>query len=370
VTDLQVPSISAAEAMGGGFRVVDVRSPAEFAEGHMPGAVNHPLLGDAERAQVGTVYKAEGAARARVLAMELVSPMLPEYLGTLVQLAKSQPAGSRLALMCWRGGERSRNVALLLALVGIHAVTVGGGYRAYRREVLNGLAEWRSPVPVVTLYGHTGAGKSALIRALSEFEEAGSDCRPWVVDLEALAHHRGSLLGGLNQPGDRRQKDFDALVWDRLRRPEGGYLVLEGEGGKIGRMFVPRTVAEAIRTGMPVLVSAPLEVRAERIMREYAPEQWGEAEHERFRRSLGLIARRLPRETVVSLERAYADGRFTDVVRGLLTDYYDPLYQRSCVDGRQFVLEFETTADPGKDARCFAEHMARLMREVSPKLRA
>jgi tRNA 2-selenouridine synthase len=356
--------------MEGGFLVVDVRSPAEFADGHMPGAANHPLLDDEQRAQVGIAYKAEGAGRARLVAMELVSRDLPEYLGALVSLARSEPQGRRLALMCWRGGERSRNVALLLALVGIHAVTVRGGYRGYRREVLNSLAAWRSPVPVVTLYGHTGAGKSALIRALAEMTGDVGGPRPWVVDLEALALHRGSVLGGLNQPGDRRQKDFDALLWDCLRRPEGDYLVLEGEGGKIGRIFLPGNVADAIRTGLPVLVTATMEVRAERIVREYAPENWDEAEKRRFRRSLGLIAPRLSRETAVSLETAFADGRFTDVVRGLLIDYYDPLYQRSCVDGRRFVLEFETSADSGEDARRFAEEMARLMREVSPKLRA
>ena len=373
VTDLQVPSISAAEAMEGGFQVVDVRSPSEFADGHVPGALNFPLLGDAQRATVGFAYKAEGAARARLVAMELVSPGLPEYLGELVRLARSQPKGRRLAIMCWRGGERSRNVALLLALVGVHVVTVSGGYRAFRREVLSGLAEWRPPVPVVTLYGHTGAGKSALLRALAadeaspakrspaanQFSVAGA--RPWVVDLEELALHRGSLLGGFNQPGERRQKDFDALLWDRLRRPEGDYLVLEGEGGKIGRIFLPGSVAHAIRTGLPVLVTAPLGVRAQRILCEYAPETWDDADRDRFLRSLQLIAARLPRERVVSLETAFADGRFTDVVGGLLTDYYDPLYQRSCVEGRRFVLEFETTSDPVNDARRFAASMARLI---------
>jgi tRNA 2-selenouridine synthase len=369
VTDLQVPSISAAEAMEGGYQVVDVRSPSEFADGHMPGALNFPLLGDAQRAAVGMAYKEEGAARARLVAMELVSPGLPEYLGGLVHLARSQAKGGRLAIMCWRGGERSRNVALLLALVGVHPVRVSGGYRAYRREVLAGLAGWQAPVPVVTLYGHTGAGKSALLRALGELAARGSrsdlgGLKPWVVDLEELALHRGSLLGGLNQPGERRQKEFDALLWDGLRRPEGDYLVLEGEGGKIGRIFLPRTVAGAVRTGLPVLVTAAQAVRAQRILQEYAPDTWDDSDRERFLHSLRLIAVRLPRETIASLERAFADGRFTDVVGRLLTDYYDPLYERSCVEGRRFALEFETSSDPANDARRFATSMARTIREV------
>jgi tRNA 2-selenouridine synthase len=262
-------------------------------------------------------------------------------------------------VLAGRGAKQERRASL----VGAHAVTVKGGYRAYRKEVLSGLEGWRAPVPVVTLYGHTGAGKSALVRALAAEGRAasGPEPRPWVVDLEELALHRGSLLGGLNQPGERRQKDFDALLWDELREPGGDYLVLEGEGGKIGRIFLAGSVAEAIRTGLPVLVTASLQERAERIMSEYAPESWDDADRERFLRGLRLIAGRLSRERVASLETAFGDGRFTDVVGGLLTHYYDPLYRRSCVEGREFVLELETTSDPVDDARRFMAMMARLI---------
>ncbi len=364
VTDLRVPSVTAAEAMDGVYQVVDVRSPGEFAEGHMPGAVNLPLLGDPQRARVGTVYAEEGAARARIVAMEEVAPLLTPYLHSLADLARSQPRGRRLAIMCWRGGERSRNVVLLLALIGIHVVTVAGGYRAYRKEMLSRLAAWRAPVPVVTLYGHTGAGKSAVLRALGEVAPRLRGLRPWPVDLEALALHRGSLLGGLNQPGERRQKDFDALLWEELRLPRGDYLVLEGEGGKIGRLFLPASVAEAVRSGLPVSVTAPVETRAERILREYAPEGWNDEDIARFRHSLQLIGARLPRSTYVSLETAFDDGRFTDVVEELLVAYYDPLYQRSSIEGRHFVYELRTSSDPHTDARRFVRGMGRVIREV------
>ena len=225
-------------------------------------------------------------------------------------------------------------------------------------------------MPVVTLYGHTGAGKSALLRGLAEIAPGLRGPRPWPLDLEQLALHRGSLLGGLNQPGERRQKDFDALLWDELRRPRGDYLVLEGEGRKIGRIFLPATVADAIRGGIPVL-------------REGLLGRASGADHGGVRpRSLGRRRRRaLPPEPgadqppgcrarpYLSLETAFDDGRFTDVVQGLLVEYYDPLYERSCVEGRHFAFEFETGPDPILDARRFAQNMARLMREVSPKPR-
>jgi tRNA 2-selenouridine synthase len=363
VTDLHVPSVAASELFEGNFRVIDCRSPAEYVDGHAPGALNLPLLGDVERSVVGTAYKHEGAARARMAALELVSPGLPDYLHTLADLAREERGKSRLAIMCWRGGERSRNVVLLLALVGVHAVMVEGGYRAYRRQVLAGLSAWCPPVPVVTLYGHTGAGKSALLRALKQLAPRIDAPRPWPVDLEEIALHRGSLLGGLNQPGERRQKDFDSLLWDELRCLRGDYIVLEGEGGKIGHIFLPQAVAHAIRMGIPVQIEADAAERARRIIREYAPQGWDDVDRERFRKSLGLIAPGLSQSVATSLREAFEEKRYEDVVRGLLEHYYDRLYERSSVEGRDFVLHLRTGPDPLADAERFARLIPPLLTE-------
>lgn len=351
--------------MEGGFLVVDVRAPVEFAEGHMPGAINKPLLDNEQRALVGVTYKEEGAARARLAAMDAVVPGLTAYLRDLASLTGAGHGGRRPAIMCSRGGERSRNVVLLLALIGVHAVRVEGGYKAYRRDVVSGLEDWTPPVRVITLFGLTGAGKSALLRALREASSTFDGPHPWPVDLEELALHRGSLLGGMNQPGRRNQKDFDSLVWDEIRLARGDYLVIEGEGRKIGHLVLPKSVARAVSDGSPVLVSAPVETRVKRIMGEYDPKNWTAEDVAGFRRSVGLMAPRLRRETVVSLETAFDDGRFTDVVRELLVRYYDPLYQRSCVDGRRFVLEIETSSDPHQDAVSFMGSMAQVIKEVS-----
>lgn len=353
---IPVPAVSVEEAVESGLTVVDVRSPREFAEGHVPGALSLPLLGDAPRAAVGLAYREGGPLDARLAAMDLISADLPGYLRTL-KAAAARSDG--LAVMCWRGGERSRNVVLLLALIGVRAVQVTGGYKAYRRWVLDGLEGWVPDIPAFTLYGHTGSGKTALLRALRGLEVAGT--RPSVVDLEGLALHRGSLLGGLYQPGVRTQKQFDALLWDALRGLGGDYIVLEGEGGKIGPIFLPRVASDLVRGGVPVLVTASVEARTERILREYAPERWAADDTARFRKSLGLIGERLPGAQVDALRTAFDDGRFYDVVRGLLVSYYDPLYQRSSVEGREFVLVFETGDDPVADARRLAEALPPLM---------
>jgi tRNA 2-selenouridine synthase len=359
---IRVPGVTVPEAVDGSFVIADVRSPHEFAQGHVPGSVNIPFLDDKRRALVGTAYKQAGAQAARVSAMDLVSGDLPVFLRNLAVLARG---GGRLAVMCWRGGERSRNVVLLLALIGVHAVRVEGGYRAYRRWVLDGLEGWDPPGSVFTLYGHTGSGKTAILRALGTLAP-GLRPSPYVVDLEGIALHRGSLLGGLNQPGRRTQKDFDALVWEKLRHFQGDYLVVEGESGKIGRVFLPETVASLIRTGEPVLIQSSPAQRAARIMREYAPSSWDSEDRERFRRGLLLIGRRLPPGRAASLRSAFDDGRFVEVVEELLVDYYDPLYQRSSVEGKGFLLSLEAGDDPKHDAKALAEAIARHLEEEAP----
>lgn len=360
---LQVPAIPPEEAVDGAYVLVDVRSPREFAQGHVPGAVNLPLLGDQQRSSVGTAYARRGGQDARVLAMDLVAPQLPVYLRSLGLLPR---ADRRLAVMCWRGGERSRNVVLLLALIGVHAVQVTGGYKGYRRWVLDGLEHWTPDRLVLTLYGYTGAGKTLLLRALAQLAHRLSP-RPAVIDLEGMALHRGSLLGGLNQPARRTQKDFDSLLWHALRRVEVDYLVFEGEGAKIGDLFLPEAVARAVRAGRPVLLEDDVDRRAERLLRDYDPHRWGEEDRARFERSLGLIGERLPPERLASLRKAFRDGRFHDVVRGLLVEYYDPLYQRSSVEGRWFVFALRAGADPQEDALAFAAGVTPLLMS-SPNL--
>lgn len=348
MSGVTVPCIEPEEAVQGRYLVVDVRAPVEFDTGSVPGSVNLPLLDDEARAHVGTVYAQLGSQAARLAAMDTVSPILPQYLRTLLA---ALPPRKRPAVLCWRGGERSRNVVLLLALVGVHAVQVRGGYRAYRRWVRESLENWAPPVPVFTLHGPTGSGKSQLLRTLRGMGGRGQRPRPWVVDLEGLALHRGSLLGGLNQPGERTQKDFEALLWDQLRCPHGDYLLLEGEGRRIGRLSLPAAVAAAISTGRPVHVAAPVEARTQRILHEYAPGAWSAQERRHFLESIALIGASLPASAAASLRTAFEDGRFAEVVQVLLVHYYDPLYQRSSVEGRDFVLRLVTGADAEADAR-------------------
>jgi tRNA 2-selenouridine synthase len=363
---LNVPAVSVDEAVTGNFLLVDVRSPREYAEGHAPGAVNVPLLDDRQRASIGATYHHRGGQEARLRALDLVAPHLPVYLRSVALLARGDRAP---AIMCWRGGERSRNVVLLLALIGVRAVQVRGGYKAYRRWVLDGLASWVPDRPTFTVYGYTGSGKTAMLRALAGLSPDLPCPRPAVIDLEGMALHRGSMLGGLNQPGRRRQKDFDALLWDAVRSVDGDYLVFEGEGAKVGDLFLPEAVARAVREATPVLLEDDPDRRTARLVREYAPGSWGAHERARFEQALTRMGERLAPEVVASLRRAFRDGRFHEVVRGLLVAYYDPLYQRSSVEGKPFALALRAGLDPEEDARVFADAVRPLAeRHAAPTL--
>lgn len=344
--ELALPRITAAELSAKACTVVDVRSPAEFAEGHLPGALNLPLLEDEQRAEVGTAYHRDGSDSARVEAMRLISRSLPAYLELLRTLSARSEC---LAIMCWRGGDRSGNVVRLLQLVGVRALQLEGGYRAYRRWLLDGLAVWHPPGPVITLYGYTGSGKTAVLRAMRRLAPKWPGPRPAVVDLEGLALHRGSLLGGLNQPGRRSQKDFDALLWEELKALRGDYLILEGESAKIGHIFLPARVAEAIRGGIPVQLESTPEERAARILQEYAPKGWSVEEEADFAESLRRIASRAPAAASV-VGTAFDEGRYEQAVQALLASYYDPLYHRSCVQEKAFAYTLESSGNPVRDA--------------------
>ncbi|GAB4253626.1 MAG: tRNA 2-selenouridine(34) synthase MnmH [Thermoleophilia bacterium] len=359
-----VPEIAAEDLLRGQPCIVDVRSPAEYREGSVPGAFNLPLLDDSERELVGRLYHEEGADEARMGAMRVTSPKLARYLGYVRIL--HERCGP-VAVMCWRGGERSGNLVRLLALVGVPARRVRGGYRAYRRVILDRLQNWQPERPVVTLYGYTGSGKTAILRMMADWKSVlaeGLTLRPDVLDLEGLALHRGSLLGGLNQPGHRSQKQFDALLWHRLQEAEGDYVVLEGEGAKIGHIFLPSTVADAVRTGVPVLIEAGVKSRVARIIEEYHPASWGAQERGRFLESLERIGARMELAAVAEVREEFEAGNYESAVETLLVSYYDPLYHRSCVAGKHFAYTLHSQGDVLEDARRLMEDLPRVLNSI------
>lgn len=259
-----VPDPFKLEALGdlsGAFDdIIDVRSPSEFAEDHLPGAVNLPVLSDAERAEVGTIYVQRSRFEARKIGAAYVARNAAKHLqGPLAD----REGGWRPLIYCWRGGQRSGSFAVILAQVGWRVALLQGGYRSYRRLVNTQLYDAPLAHRLVMLDGGTGTGKT---RLLAHLRSAGAQ----VLDLEGLANHRGSLLGG-RAGGQPAQKGFESALSAALGALEPGRTVfVEAESNKVGDLLIPPMLWRAMRSAEVLRLSAPLAARASSLMRDYA----------------------------------------------------------------------------------------------------
>lgn len=290
--------------------IVDVRSPAEFAQGHIPGSHNLPLLDDAERARVGTTYRVDGRTAAVRLALALVGPRLGALGEALVAL-HAAGAGAPLRIHCWRGGLRSSSLAWLAGTLDLPVVLLDGGYKAYRRWVLGC---FERPWPLRLLGGRTGTGKTDLLLALARRGVA-------VVDLEGLAHHRGSSFGGLGLPPQPSTEHYEnrlaAALESLAAAPE---IWLEAESAQVGRCRIPAALWRRMQQAPVLEVRRPLAERLDRLVALYGvqdPQELAEAT-ERIARRLG------PERTAIALA-AIGRGDWRAACAAML-DYYDRCY--------------------------------------------
>ncbi len=305
-----------------GTLLVDVRTPAEFAETTIPGAINVPIFSDEERALVGTVYKQQGNKAARRLGVELVSPKIPQIIAAVedAQGDRRQP----VIVFCWRGGMRSYAICSFLNLAGIPARQLEGGHKGFRTMVVNYFEkeEWQ---PIYVLRGLTGVGKTRVLAVLDERSYP-------VIDLEGMANHRGSAFGNLGLEPQPSQKMFEALLWDRLDElADSAYLLTEGESLHIGRIVVPKTFHRAMQVQTSLWLNASLETRTRVILEEYpARDQL----REKFRRPLLALKERLGGKTIEEFCALLDNGEWETLTRELMVRYYDPLYMHTLPEQR------------------------------------
>lgn len=298
--------------------VIDTRSPAEFADDHIPGALNLPVLDDAERALVGTIYARQSPFEARKIGAALVARNIARHIETQL---RDRPKSWRPLVYCWRGGMRSGAMTTVLAQIGFPARQLEGGYRAFRRRVIVDLERLPAALSFVVLHGPTGSGKTALLEAL---DEAGAQA----LDLEALAAHRGSVLGGFAADGVAQpaQRAFESALWQKLRGFERVRPVfVESESRRIGRLSLPGPLFEAMTGSSCVRVAAPLEARVGHLVARYGD----------LYRDVGSLQRRLGffvelhgRKTVDRWRQWAEEGRLDDLAREMVRCHYDPAYER------------------------------------------
>jgi tRNA 2-selenouridine synthase len=298
--------------------IIDVRSPAEFAEDHMPGAVNWPVLDDQERHDVGLLY-ATSPFEARKLGAALLARNVARHLETRTA---ELPKTWRPLVYCWRGGQRSGSMHWFLGQIGFRSRQLAGGYKAYRAQVREDLQAWPARFDWRVLCGRTGSGKTRLLHALAA---EGAQ----VLDLEALAAHRGSVLGALPDAPQPSQKAFDSGLWSALRGLDVARPVfVESESRKIGRITVPAALLDAMRgeRSACIWIAMPEAARVELLLQDYGHFS---ADANGFCQALdGLVELRGHARVEGWQQRARA-GDWAGVFGELMRDHYDPGYERS-----------------------------------------
>lgn len=294
--------------------IIDVRSPAEYAEDHVPGAINLPALDNDERAVVGTIYTQEDPFKARKIGAALVAQNAARHLqGELADRA----GGWRPLVYCWRGGQRSGSFTSILQQIGWRADTVKGGYKSYRRLVVQALYAETVPHRVVLIDGGTGTAKTRVLELLAE---AGAQ----VIDLEGMANHRGSLFGGMGaQPS---QKMFESRLAMALAGADPATpLFLEAESNKVGDLLIPPSLWKAMQTAPRITLIAPLQARAAYTARTYADVTRDSA---RLAHTLNALRPYHSAKQIEAWHQMAAQGDFQALAADLIAVHYDPRYQK------------------------------------------
>ena len=297
--------------------IIDVRTPSEFADDHIPGAINCPVLSDEERITVGTLYKQVSPFEARKVGAALVAKNIANHLETRF---RDHPKSWKPLVYCWRGGQRSGAMSIIMGQIGWAAHKLEGGYKTYRRDVLDKLETLPGRFSFRIICGPTGSGKSRLLDALSV---KGAQ----VLDLETLAQHRGSVLGSLPSQAQPSPKSFETALVEAMRKLDPARPVfVESESSKIGRLTLPAPLVTAMHNSACVMLDTAREARVALLMEEYR--HFIEAPEALIKR-LEILKQFHGAKRIAEWEGMIRAGQFADLVNELLVQHYDPGYLRS-----------------------------------------
>ena len=287
--------------------IIDVRSPKEFAQGHIPGAHNLPLFSDAERALVGTCYKQKGKEPAIKLGLEIVGLKMTSF----VEDAAKMAPGKKIMLHCWRGGMRSSCMAWLLELTGFQVAILKGGYKAYRNYVLS---VFQKDFKLKVLGGRTGSGKTHLLQLV---QDKGKQ----IIDLEAIAHHKGSAFGKIGFAAQPTSEQFENDLARKLQMLDLQHEIwIEDESKGIGRCFIPLNFLQTMRTSPLFVIKISDQKRIENLLKDY-----GDAPNEELAEPIKNLEKRLGNEKMKEALQFLDEGKL-DEVACIMLYYYDKTY--------------------------------------------
>lgn len=335
-------SLPAEEATFRAFdTIIDTRSPAEFAEDHVPGAISCPVLDNEERARVGTIYKQVSPFDAKKIGAALVAKNIAAHIENQF---KEKPRAWKPLVYCWRGGKRSGAMAHILREIGWDAMALEGGYKAYRRYVVGSLAALPAQFTFRVIHGVTGSGKSRLLRAL---EAEGAQ----ILDLEDLAAHRGSVLGTLPDRPQPSQKMFESLLLQTLLNLNSSKEVfVEGESKKIGQLQVPEALIERMRASECLSLQTDTATRVALLMDEY---RHFFTDVEKLGGLLDCLVGMHSRERIAEWKALAAAGEWPVLVARLLEEHYDPAYLRSAAHNFPRLAQARSLRIPSDEVEAF-----------------
>ncbi len=349
-----VVTLDALESLSDFDEIIDVRSPAEFAEDHIPGAISCPVLDDAERAEVGTLYKQASPFIAKKLGAAYISRNIATHLQNHFLERERQ---WRPLIVCWRGGMRSGSMTTIFRSIGWDAHQLEGGYKAFRHLVLAELDTLPQRFTFHVLSGSTGSAKTRILRSIAE--QGGQ-----VLDLEGLAAHRGSVLGQEPQQNQPGQKWFETQMWHVLSKLSATRPVfVEAESRKIGQLRLPQALYDAMGCAKRYQIQATQEARVSFLLSDY-DHFLNDATH--LKTQLNPLRPLLGHENIEQLNTLIDSGNFKELTRRLLEQHYDPLYERAQErhhTGAMTVIEAQGNLDTPE-----IERLARSILETVPSL--
>ncbi len=319
--------------------VVDVRSPGEFEQGHIPGAINVPLFDNAERAVVGTLYKKSGPEAALLKGLDISGPKMTDF----VKQGWRHAVNHEVRMHCWRGGKRSDSMAWLFSTAGIKVHLLRGGYKTYRRYIRERL---EADICYFVLSGRTGTGKTEILR---ELKKTGQQ----VLDLEGIAHHKGSAFGAIGELPQPTNEQFENDVFQHWSAMDFDQPIwLEDESRAIGRVSIPEPLFVRMRSCTVIEVDMPAELRVQRLVKDYAafPEKM-------LIDSVERISRRLGGQHTQAAVKAIESGDFETAI-GIVLRYYDKTYSYGLHKRSSENIHTITTSttDAAENARMVADY--------------
>lgn len=312
-----IPAAEALARLDSFDTIIDARSEDEYTEDHLPGAVNWPTLNNQERITIGTMYKQVNAFEAKKRGAAIAARNIARHIDTHVI---DKPKNWAPLTYCWRGGKRSGSLSLVLGQIGFHVTLIEGGYKAFRAALREDLDRRVQQLQWRVVCGTTGSGKTRLLKAL---QAEGAQ----VLDLEALACHRSSVLGalpGIDQPS---QKHFDMRIWDAVRRFDPALPVfVESESKKVGNVAVPEALILSMRQSPCISLQLPNPLRVALLLEDY---DYFVQNTERFCERLEALTQARGKLVIQQWQTDVREGRIGQVVLALLTEHYDPVYLQS-----------------------------------------